>query len=259
MWLRLRQIALVTDQLAALEATIADVFALEPCHRDPAVAEFGLENVLLPVGHQFLEIVAPVQPGTAAGRYLERRGGPGGYMVITQCDDHAARRARVEGLGVRIAHEFKATGFLNMQLHPRDTGGTFFEIDQQLGASGEAPDGDWLPAGGDWRSAVRTTRISGIAAAEIQCDDPAKVASRWAEIAELPIARNGARFVLELDIGRVVFVPCRDGRPEGLAALELSSEDSDAVLDAVRDRGMAVVDRGFELGGLRWRLMGDRD
>ena len=42
-------------------------------------AEFGLENTLMPVGRNFLEVVAPIQEGTAAGRYLDRRGGNGGY------------------------------------------------------------------------------------------------------------------------------------------------------------------------------------
>ena len=70
MWLRLRQIALCARKLAPLESTLADVLGLVPCHRDPAVGEFGLENVLFPLGNQFLEIVAPVRPGTAAGRFL---------------------------------------------------------------------------------------------------------------------------------------------------------------------------------------------
>ncbi len=67
MKLRLRQIALVAEQLAPLETAIGKIFGFAPCHRDPAVAEFGLENVLFPLGNQFIEIVAPTRPGTAAG------------------------------------------------------------------------------------------------------------------------------------------------------------------------------------------------
>ena len=37
------------------------------CHRDPAVGKYGLENALLPVGTNFLEVVAPVEANTAAG------------------------------------------------------------------------------------------------------------------------------------------------------------------------------------------------
>ncbi|HXU23011.1 MAG TPA: hypothetical protein VN697_03165, partial [Tepidiformaceae bacterium] len=50
----------------------------------------------------------------------------------TQCDDHAPRRKRVEELGIRIVTQFEVPGhFRNMQLHPKDTGGSFFEIDRR--------------------------------------------------------------------------------------------------------------------------------
>ncbi|MCB1746665.1 MAG: VOC family protein, partial [Gammaproteobacteria bacterium] len=216
MWLRLRQVALVASDLERARGLFEQVCGLAVCHRDPAVAEFGLHNILLPVGDQFIEVVAPTRDGTAAGRYLERRGGDGGYMVITQCDDHAPRRARVDALGVRVVHAFASADFRNLQLHPRDTGGSFFEIDQQLGAGADARDGPWFPAGPDWQRARRLDRVQGIAAAEIQADDPQAVAARWAAIAELPCAAVGPAWVIALDGAELRFVPIRDGRPEGL-------------------------------------------
>ncbi len=41
-------------------------------------------NALLPVDTILLEVVAPFQPGagTAAGRFIEKTGGRGGYMAI---------------------------------------------------------------------------------------------------------------------------------------------------------------------------------
>ncbi len=101
LWLRLRQIALVAEKLAPVEEELTSVLGIEVCFRDPGVGHFGLENALLPIGNQLLEVVAPVKANTAGGRYLERRKGDGGYMVITQCNDHAPRRARVEALGAR--------------------------------------------------------------------------------------------------------------------------------------------------------------
>src|SRR5882724_3892328 len=105
--LRMRQICLVARELEPVVETFHEVFGLEVCHRDPGVGKFGLENALFPVGDGYLEVVVPVRDGTTAGRYLDRRGGDGGYMVITQCggDDLAARRARCETVGVRIANE----------------------------------------------------------------------------------------------------------------------------------------------------------
>ena len=159
MWLRLRQIALVAPELESAVDELKSLFGLEVCFRDPGVAHFGLVNALLPLGNQFIEIVAPTRDGTAGGRYLERRGGAGGYMVITQCDDHAPRRKRVEQLGVRIVNQFETHEFRNMQMHPKDTGGSFFEIDQQLGEGAHDADGPWEPAGGaNWKAALRTDR-----------------------------------------------------------------------------------------------------
>jgi len=150
-WLRLRQIALLAPSLEPLERQFGEIFGLGVCHRDPAVAKFGLENVLFPIGHQFLEVVAPTTPESAGARQLTRQGGAGGYMVITQCREHSAYRARAAALGLRVVHASEEPDFLHMQLHPRDTGGTFFEIDEQRGPGAHSPDGPWAPAGPDWR------------------------------------------------------------------------------------------------------------
>jgi catechol 2,3-dioxygenase-like lactoylglutathione lyase family enzyme len=255
MWLRLRQVALVASDLDRAETLFEDVLGLAVCHRDPAVAEFGLRNILLPVGNQFIEVVAPTRAGTAAGRYLERRGGDGGYMVITQCDDHAPRRARVAALGVRVVHAFETDTFRNLQLHPRDTGGTFLEIDEQLGPQAHEPDGPWLPAGPDWQRARRLAWVQGIAAAEIQADDPRAVAARWASIAECPLDGSGATWRLRLDGAELRFVPVTDDRPEGLGGLDLRCAEPVPVLAAARDLGCAVDGNCIALGGMRLRLV----
>ena len=256
MWLRLRQIALVAERLAPVEQELVDVLGIEVCYRDPGVAHFGLENALMPIGNQLLEVVAPVRDETAAGRYLARRGGNGGYMVITQCDDHAPRRRRIEQLGVRVVNQFETGEFRNMQLHPKDTGGSFFEIDEQVGPGAHDPDGPWEPAGHDWQRARRLDRVTGIAAAEVQCDAPAAVAARWSEIAEIPVSTGGdGHPTLQLDNAAVRFVPCRDGRPEGLGGIDLTCADADAVLAAARARGLEPAGDTLDLCGMRIRLL----
>ena len=101
-YLRLRQICLVAPHLEPVIGDIAAIMGLEVCYRDGNVAKYGLENALLPVDTILLEVVAPFQPGTAAGRFLDKTGGRGGYMAIFCCDDPDARgRARQ---GDRRAH-----------------------------------------------------------------------------------------------------------------------------------------------------------
>lgn len=258
MWLRLRQICLVAHDLAPVIEDLTKVFGLEVCYVDPGVARFGLENSLLPIGSQFLEVVAPTREATAGGRYLERRGGDGGYMVITQCDEHAPRRSRVEELGVRIAHQFERDGFQNMQLHPKDTGGTFFEID--CVPDDPASDGEWIPAGRNWKPHVRTERVSAIVAAEIQSPHPEALANRWSEIAEIPLERGPQGLEMPLQNAKVRFVDAVDGRPEGLGGIDLRTVDREAIEKAASERGAPIsgdiAGDTVQICGTRFRLVG---
>jgi hypothetical protein len=249
MSLRVRQIALVANKLAPIVEDMKNVLGLEVCYRDPGVKTFGLENALFPVGNQFLEVVAPIQDNTAGGRYLQRRKGDGGYMCILQCQDHAPVKERVAKLGIRKVIDHDTAHFHNMQLHPRDTGGTFLEIDHQPG--GEAPDGPWEPAGKNWKPAVRTEVVSSIAAVEIQSPEPDALAKRWAEILERPLKGNS----IGLDNASIRFVKETDGRGEGLSGLDLKATDRKHALDAAEKQGRRIGDDIVMVCGVRMRLV----
>jgi hypothetical protein len=253
-WLRLRQICLVARELKPHLEDLREVLGIEVCHVDPGVGAFGLENSLMPIGSQFLEIVAPVKEGTAGGRYLERRGGDGGYMVITQCDDHAPVRERIEKLGVRSVLDFEEGPYHGLQLHPHDTGGSFFEIDVQDDSPG--PDGPWWPAGPDWQPAVRTDVVTSIAGAELQSDDPEALAERWSAIADIPIERSSAGTPeIPLENARLRFVEDRDGRGEGLGGIDVITIDRGRALAAASARGLPVDADVVTLCGTRFKLV----
>ena len=251
--LRLRQICLVSQELSPAVEVLSDVFGLASCFHDPAVGVYGLENALLPVGTNFLEVVAPVQESTAAGRYLQRRGGAGGYMVILQCDDVEARRARMGVLGVRIANPLNYGDFTGIQLHPRDTGGAMLETDQNQGSL--APDGPWHPAGDNWRGAVRTDRITAMVGAELQSPDPTALAARWGQILDRPVTpgTTGAAEIV-LDNATLRFVEVADGRGEGLGGVDLEAADRATVLTAASARGLAVNGEAVMVCGTRFQL-----
>ena len=253
MWLRLRQICLVTSAIDAVAEDLQSVFGIALCHIDSAVHQYGLENRLFPIGNQFLELVAPTRPGTAAGRYLERRGGDGGYMVINQCDELAPRRSRIEALGVRVANWLDYNDFQGMQLHPRDTGGAFFEIDFQSGSTAE--DGPWHPAGPDWQAHRRTDVVDAIVAAELQSPAPQPLGRRWAEIAGLELRQEGDGAAMALANATLRFVPERDGRGEGLAALDLRATDAAAARAAAATRGLLAADGSIQICGTRFNLV----
>jgi hypothetical protein len=217
--LRLRQIAIVAHDLDAVVGTLQSVLGLDVAFNDPAVATFGLHNAVLPVGEQFIEVVSPMRDDTAGGRYLSRRSGDGGYMVIMQTDDHAGRRARAAGLGIRIAMQHDGPEYHITQLHPADTGGSFLEIDEQIG--GEDLDGPWEPAGPDWQRARRVEVVTGFAAAELQSPDPQRLAARWSDILRRPAKQVGGLAQIELDNATLRFVEATDGRGEGLGGIDL--------------------------------------
>ena len=178
--LRLRQLALVAHDLDRVVGSWCAALGLEVAHRDPAVAAFGLHNAVMPIGDQFVEVVAPTRPGTAAGRHLDRRGGDGGYMVILQADRHDEWRRHIEDLGVRVAFAHDGEQYHLMQLHPGDTGGSFLEIDFQPGWADEPK--PWMPAGRDWQRAVRTDVIDAITGVELAVPDTGVVSARWREL-----------------------------------------------------------------------------
>lgn len=256
MWLKLRQIALISDKLNTVEQELVKILGLEVCHRDLALKKYGLENILLPVGNQLLEVVAPLENNTAGGRYLKRRGGDGGYMVITQCDDHPPRLSRAEELGVRRVTYQDNTDYCLMQLHPKDTGGCFFEIDEQRGDNAHADDGPWFPAGEDWQRSRKLDRVSGIIAAEIQCNDPRSVAHRWAEIAETEVRENNSTaWSISLANAALRFVECTDGRPEGLGGIDIAVNDAAAILQDAAAINAKTGDRQIQLCGTRINLI----
>ena len=208
MSLRLRQICLVAPTLEPAVGTLCDALGIRVFYRDPNVAKYGLENAVMPVGDTFLEVVAPFQEGTAAGRYLGRRKGEGGYMVILDTDDIVPWIAHMPTLGVRVAADLDYPGeYRGLQLHPRDTGGPLLEINWSHGG--------YHPAGPAWRGGPASPAI---VAATVQADDPAALAARWSDILRRPVQRRA----IALDSGTIRFVPVGDGRGEGLAAIDIA-------------------------------------
>lgn len=251
--LRLRQICLVA---AALEPAVADlkaIFGLEECNRDPNVAAYGLENVLFPVGTDFIEIVAPTRGGTAAGRFLERNKGRHGYMIIMDCDDPARRQAHCATIGVRTAHLIRHEGYLGVQLHPKDTGGAMLEFNCTAG--GEDPLGPYAPAGKHWQAAIRRDVTQRLLSARIECKDATGFAARWGEILQRPVQiLDPGRAQIALDVGRIDFVPA-EGAAAVLAGIELQVANRASVLDAARARGRLDPQGRIDVCGVRFELV----
>jgi len=243
--MRLRQIALVARELERSVEELCEVLGVEVAYNDPNVAVFGLVNAVIPIGDTFLEVVSPAKQGTTAGRYLERRGGDGGYMLIFQTRDLARERERIEELSVRVVWEADLERAKVIHLHPRDLGSALVSFDQMS----EWEDWEW--AGPDWRSRIRLDSISGIVAAELQAEDPERCATRWSEVLGIP--RRG--FEIPLDEGTLRFTLAADERGDGLGGIDVAATDAPEVLRRARSRGLSIEGNCITLCGIRVHLV----
>lgn len=255
MTIQLRQIAFVAERLEPVLQDFEAVFGLARCFIDPGVAVFGLENTLMPAGRNFFEVVAPVKPDTAAGRYLERRKGDGGYMVITQTEtlpQLEAVRARAAAAGVRVAWESARRGWTLIQLHPGDLKTTFLDVEWD---EHEDLSGPWPPAGGTgWEDKVRQHLVLGFSGVELQAEDPAAAAGLWSAVTGSPVESVGGAPGVNLNNASLRFVPPSDGRGPGLSAVDLEVRDVAGVCERARARGLPAVPDRVEVCGVRFHL-----
>ncbi|HEY0646350.1 VOC family protein [Phenylobacterium sp.] len=247
--MRIRQIALVGEDLAAAKADIVDVLGLGGDYADPGVKKYGLHNAVWPIGDTFLEVVSPTQDGTTAGRLLEKRGGDGGYMVILQVDDIQAARELATSQGVRFADKFDGDGVHFTHLHPKDVGGAILSLDEMV------PYDRWEWGGPNWKANVKTDVSSKIVGAELQADDPDAMSKRWAEVLGRERTGGGGAWKIPLEGGEIRFSPARDGRGEGVAAFDVAVHDPEAVRAKARARGRLDADGKVSLCGTRVELV----
>jgi hypothetical protein len=250
-YLRLRQICLVAPRLEPLISDIAAILGLAVCYRDGNVAKYGLENALLPVDTILLEVVAPFQPGTAAGRFIEKTGGRGGYMAIFCCDDPDARGAQANAMGVRIANVIDHAPYHGVQLHPRDCRAAFIEFNHTDGSDDGL--GPYPPAGPDWQQSIRTDVTLALSAVEMQSPEPAALAAHWGRILGIAAgtASDGAP---ELNLPNCSF-RFVTGATEIMSGLTFRVRDVAAVSSAARTRGYAIAGDSFLMGGVTFALV----
>lgn len=249
--MRLRQCVFVCKDLESSREELCDILGIDVAYRDPGVAKWGLVNVVCPTGHDFLEIVTPFQEGTSAGRYIDRRKGDGGYMVILQVPDAAAERQRITGLGIRAVAQKDLPEYQYTHFHPADTSGVLLSIDTTFAPNGVDPALWWPPAEKDWLRHARSDVTNGLAGVEIQHDDPDGAAAQWSRILNRPAKDN----IIRLDGAQIRFVPIADGRGPGISAFDVTVVDRDRVIEAAHKRHRRNGPTQVEVCGCRINLV----
>jgi methylmalonyl-CoA epimerase len=106
-------------------------FGVEPAHRERVETQ-GVEEVLLPVGTSFIQLLGALGPDTPVGRFLERRG-PGVHHIGFRVDDVASALDHLRGEGLRLIDETPRPGSRGTTIafvHPESMGGVLVELVQ---------------------------------------------------------------------------------------------------------------------------------
>ena len=250
-YLRLRQICLVAPAIEPVVGNIAEIMGLKVCYRDGNVAKYGLENALLPVDTILLEVVAPFQPGTAAGRFIDKTGGRGGYMAIFCCDDPDARGAQANKIGVRTANVITHAPYHGVQLHPRDCRAAFIEFNHTDGSDDVL--GTYPPAGPEWQKSIAKDVTQALTSVEMESPEPQVLAAHWGRIVGIAVTTN-TKGEPELKLPNASFHFVK-GPADIMSGLTFRVGNVAKVLDAAKARGCKVSGDSFELGGVTFHLV----
>ena len=128
---RIDHIGVAVEDLDASIALYEKTFGMKLVHRE-TVTEQGVEAVLLDVGENHVELLAPLGPDTPVGKFLAKKG-PGLHHVAYQTTDIESALQAAKDAGLRLIDETPRTGIRNSRvafLHPGASGSVLTEIVQ---------------------------------------------------------------------------------------------------------------------------------
>ena len=126
---RIDHIGVAVEDLDEAVALYGERLGMSVQHRE-TVEEQGVEAVLLGVGESHVELLRPLGPDTAVGKFLARSG-PGLHHVAYGTDDIDSALSFVRDAGLRLIDERPRTGIRGSRvafLHPKSTGGVLTEL-----------------------------------------------------------------------------------------------------------------------------------
>ena len=131
MFTRIDHIGVAVEEIEPTLALYRDRFELAVAHRE-ILREQGVEALLLDIGENHVELLAPLGPDTPVGKFLHKRG-PGLHHVAYQVGDIDATLGALREAGMPLIDERARVGIRGSRvafLHPRATGGVLTEIVQ---------------------------------------------------------------------------------------------------------------------------------
>jgi methylmalonyl-CoA/ethylmalonyl-CoA epimerase len=134
---RIDHIGVAVEEIEPAMALYRDSYQLAVAHRE-VVQEQGVEAVLLDVGENHVELLAPLSADTPVGKFLARQG-PGLHHVAYQVKDIDATLEACRRAGIELIDKQPRTGIRGSRvafMHPRATGGVLTEIVEPAAEAG---------------------------------------------------------------------------------------------------------------------------
>ena len=137
MFERIDHVGIAVSDLEAAISLYQQSFEMELAHRETVEAQ-GVEAVLLDVGDGHIELLRPLGPDTAVGKFLDRNG-PGLHHVAYAVGDIDEALGSLRAAGLELIDAEPRQGIRGSRvafLHPRSTG-VLTEIVEPAGSPGE--------------------------------------------------------------------------------------------------------------------------
>jgi methylmalonyl-CoA/ethylmalonyl-CoA epimerase len=138
MFTRIDHVGIAVPDLDEAVAFYARTFDLQAVHEE-VNSEQGVREAMLRVGTgpdaSMIQLLAPLRPDSAIGKFLDRAG-PGVQQVAYTVEDVEAVSATLRERGLRLLYDHPrrgTAGSLVNFVHPKDAGGVLIELVQPAG------------------------------------------------------------------------------------------------------------------------------
>ncbi|MGI8407108.1 MAG: methylmalonyl-CoA epimerase [Actinomycetota bacterium] len=131
---KVEHIAIAVADLEAAVEHYRDIWGLTVQHRE-TVPDQGVEEVMLPLGESYLQLLGATDPETTVGRFLDKRG-PGLHHVAFEVSDLEATLSELKSKGVPLIDEAPrpgGRGHMVAFVHPKGNHGLLVELIQAPG------------------------------------------------------------------------------------------------------------------------------
>lgn len=131
---KVEHIAIAVSDLEAAIEHYTKIWGLSLEHRE-VVEDQGVEEAMFPIGDSYIQLLAPLNPDTTVGKFIERKG-EGLHHIAYEVDDIAESLDALRASGVALIDSEPRTGSRGTRIafvHPKSNRGLLVELVEKKG------------------------------------------------------------------------------------------------------------------------------